>query len=355
MNQDQRQTEAPVGARLDTALALRGRGAHLMANAGTSDVLPRAYPVEILGNAKGGFLAHFPDLPEAGETAGLDAADVLARLPAKLLNSLRQRVRNSQALPQPSPAKDRPLVAIAVEALPSLLLHQRMLAAGLDDAEVERRMQAQGHCSVAELRDPVAAADTSRPHMPCLELVMLALWVVDGGNSDEAFTATGVYEDLDVLTWSHRQAALLTLALAGVEAPGLQVANAVDELGSVGRNIMQEVHSGLRRGTELLMEAMAVDAAMGTTGAAPATLLLRRAAEAFRQAEAHLDLDNLPDIRLDEIWRDARWITTTRLEVLGLSIAPVPLECPLSIEAALEALTSTDVTTAALKRVLRVA
>ncbi len=52
---------------------------------------------------------------------------------------------------------------------------------------------------------------------------------------------------------------------------------------------------------------------------------------------------------LDEVWRDARCLTAARLEVLGLSIDPVPLECPISFELAFGRLTGTDITPAVLE------
>lgn len=158
MSQDRQQVERSIGVRLDTALAQHGQGCPLHHR--TGDELPCAYPVEILGDAASGFVARFPDLPEAAETTGLDAAEVLTRLPLALLHGLRQCTRDGRALPRPGEARGRPQITVAVEALPSLLLHQRMLLAGLDDAEVERRMDAQGDWSVAELRDPITAVDT---------------------------------------------------------------------------------------------------------------------------------------------------------------------------------------------------
>ncbi len=346
MSGDEHQVEAPVGVRFDTALARQDRDI-LPVRAG--DEVPRAYPVEILGDAARGFVARFPDLPEAAETTGLDAAEVLQRLPLVLLHGLRQRIRDGMALPRPGEAAGRPEIAVAVEALPSLLLHQRMLSAGLDDAEVERRIDAQGSWSVAALRDPVAAVDPAEGATFCIELVMLALWVVDGGDRQAAFPVPGDQQAGDVIAWSRRQAALLTLALAGAEAPGLQCADAVDELRDVGLVMLRSVRDNWERGIQLVMEAMALDAAMGKAGAVPTTLLLRRAAEAFRGAETHADPGILSRIDPDEVWRDARRLTAARLEVLGLSIDPVPLECPISFELAFRRLTSTDITPAVLE------
>jgi hypothetical protein len=103
------------------------------------------------------------------------------------------------------------------------------------------------------------------------------------------------------------------------------------------------------QGIQLLMAAMALDAAMGPAGAVPTTLLLRRAAEAFRGAETHADRGILLRISRDEVWHEARCLTAARIELLGLSIDPVPLDCPISFESAFRDFTSTDITPAVLQ------
>ena len=350
MTDDRRWAEALPGARLDAALDRLGDGVPLaaMAPEGNGADLPRAYPAEISLGAAGGLVARFPDLPEAGETLGREATEVLARLPRMLLEGLQHLVRQGRALPAPSAAQGRPLVEIPVEALPRLLLHQRMLAASLDDAEVERRLGGVPGWSVAALRDPLVPIQRPEPRGFDLDLVMAALWVVGGGDRDAAFGPRHPRDKRDDLAWSRRQAALLALTLAGVAAPGLEVASAVDELGSVGSNMLHQGRDHLTRGVQLLMEAMAVQAAMGPAGEAAATLLLRRAAEGFRWAGDYLDEGSRPYVELDALWGEARGITASRLERLGLSIDPVSLRCPMALKGLLEVFSDSDITLAAL-------
>lgn len=352
MNDDQQSGEPSLGARLDAALdwrlADRSKG-HATASVGRDEELPRAYPAEILEDAAGSFVASFPDLPEAPSTAGPDATDVLARLPRALLTGLGQVVREGRPMPVPSEAQGKTLIVIPTEALPRLLLHQRMLAAGLDDAEVERRLGSVPGWSVAVLRDPLVPTGRRKPNSFDLDLVMAALWVVQGGSREGAFGPVPVPEGRDDLQWSHGQAALLTLTLAGVKVPGLEVARVVDELGDAGAIGLCKGHEHLTRGVQLLMEAMAVQAAMGPGGEAAVTLLLRRAAEGLFGAKTYLKASRQPYINLVEIWREARWITVSRLENIGLSAYVVPPLCPVPLDVLLRTFSSSDIRPAVLQ------
>jgi predicted RNase H-like HicB family nuclease len=344
---------ASAGARLDAALDQRradlpGGTSMTSRSQDDGDELPRAYPAEIVRDDAGLVVAHLPDLPEAPEVRGATPEEVLGRLPLALLTGLRGVVREGRPMPPPSPAQDRPLIEIPVEALPRLLLHQRMLAAGLDDAAVERRLGSVPGWSVALLRDPMVPIERPEPNQFDTDLVMAALWAVAGRRREAAFGPPGAGEEADDMTWSRQQAALLTLRLAGTAAPGLQVASVVDEVGSVGSTLMCAAEDHLRRGVQLLMEALAVRAAMGRAGEAPATLLLRRAAEAFFWADTHLNRGNLPHISLAETWTEARELTDTRLERLGLSIDAVPQQCPLDLKVLLDTYSDSDITLDAL-------
>ena len=178
---------------------------------------------------------------------------------------------------------------------------------------------------------------------------MAALWVVQGGSREEAFGPIPLPEGRDDLRWSHCQAALLALTIAGVEAPGLEVASAVDELGSVSATILHQGRDHLTRGVQLLMEAMAVQVAMGPGGEAVVALLQRRAAEGFHSAWAYLDAGHQPYISLVEIWREARWITVSRLKNVSLSGEMVPQQCPVTLEVLLSTFSNSDIRPAALR------
>jgi antitoxin HicB len=96
------------------------------------------YPV-VVEVAADGVTVTFPDVPEAITCADTEAA-ALARAAEALVTALSFYVEDNRAIPAASPAQGRPVVAVpALEAV-KLALNDSMVAAGMSNAELARRM-----------------------------------------------------------------------------------------------------------------------------------------------------------------------------------------------------------------------
>jgi antitoxin HicB len=111
-----------------------------------------AYPVDILEEADG-VTVTFPDVPEA-ITCGATRSEALARAEDALVTALSFYTDAARALPAPSIAHDRAVVTVPPLVAAKLALHDAMLAAGLSNVELGRRLGLDEK-AVRRLRDPL--------------------------------------------------------------------------------------------------------------------------------------------------------------------------------------------------------
>ena len=115
------------------------------------------FPVKITAITDGppkehGFLATFPDLPEANtwgdtrEEALINAADCLEE-------ALAGRIVERDAVPEPSPARGRPTVAPGGLIASKAALYLALRDSGLKSADLARRMKVQPSV-ITRLLDP---------------------------------------------------------------------------------------------------------------------------------------------------------------------------------------------------------
>jgi len=99
-----------------------------------------AYPVELTADVEGGFIVRVPDLPEI-VTQGDDRREALAAAGDAIDEALAGRIHLGENIPEPSPAKGRPLVAasgiMTAKAALSTALHE----AGVSQVELARRLE----------------------------------------------------------------------------------------------------------------------------------------------------------------------------------------------------------------------
>ena len=94
----------------------------------------------------------FDDLP--GATFGVSEAEALARAEDLLETALSFYTDEATATPKPAPARGRPLVHPRPLVAAKLALHDAMLAAGLSNVELGRRLDLDEK-AVRRLRDPL--------------------------------------------------------------------------------------------------------------------------------------------------------------------------------------------------------
>ncbi len=97
-----------------------------------------AYPVEITHDGDT-MLLNFPDIPEA-ITFGGDEAEALLQGQDALETALEMYVDDRRAIPVPSPADGRPLVAPSALAQAKLGLYDQMRQQHIKKAELARRL-----------------------------------------------------------------------------------------------------------------------------------------------------------------------------------------------------------------------
>lgn len=98
-----------------------------------------AYPVEIEQDEEGWFLATFPDIPEAA-TDDRDRDAALNAAADALLTALGGYVEARRPIPQPSPARGRPLIHLPPLVAAKIALHHAMVEADISNSELARRM-----------------------------------------------------------------------------------------------------------------------------------------------------------------------------------------------------------------------
>jgi len=112
-----------------------------------------AYPYDMTPQPEGGFTVTFPDVPEAiteGDTVG----EACERAEDALVTALSFYTDDGQKLPVPSVAGGRPVAIVPPLVAAKLALHDAMLAAGLSNVELARRMDLDEK-AVRRLRDPL--------------------------------------------------------------------------------------------------------------------------------------------------------------------------------------------------------
>jgi antitoxin HicB len=112
-----------------------------------------AFPYEMQPQPEGGFTVTFPDVPEAiteGDTAG----EARARAEDALVTALSFYTDAARSTPHPSPARGRPVALVPPLVAAKLALHDAMLAAGISNVELGRRLDLDEK-AVRRLRDPL--------------------------------------------------------------------------------------------------------------------------------------------------------------------------------------------------------
>jgi antitoxin HicB len=112
-----------------------------------------AYPYELAAQPEGGFTVTFPDLPEA-VTQGEDEDEAAAMAEDALVTALSFYTDNAERLPRPSAARGRPVAYVPPLVAAKLALHDAMLAAGVSNVALERRLGTDEK-TVRRLRDPL--------------------------------------------------------------------------------------------------------------------------------------------------------------------------------------------------------
>jgi antitoxin HicB len=112
-----------------------------------------AYPYDMEPQPEGGFTVTFPDVPEA-ITEGDAAEEAAERAEDALVTALSFYTDDARPLPAPSAVRGRPVATVPSLVAAKLALHDAMLAAGVSNVELGRRLS-QEEKAVRRLRDPL--------------------------------------------------------------------------------------------------------------------------------------------------------------------------------------------------------
>jgi antitoxin HicB len=99
---------------------------------------PIAYPARLDAEEDGGYVVTFPDF-EAGVTQGDDREEALAQAADLLETMVANYMAEGWDLPEPSPARGRPLVRLAPLVAAKAELFRAMRQMGIDKAELAHR------------------------------------------------------------------------------------------------------------------------------------------------------------------------------------------------------------------------
>lgn len=100
----------------------------------------QAYPVNLRPNGQGGFIARFPDIPEALTEADT-RTEVLELAQDALVVALSGYLDHRQDIPPPSPAKrGQASVALPPSIALKLAIYQAMRDQGVSQSELARRL-----------------------------------------------------------------------------------------------------------------------------------------------------------------------------------------------------------------------
>jgi antitoxin HicB len=112
-----------------------------------------AYPYDLTLQPEGGFTVTFPDVPEA-ITQGETEEEAATMAEDALVTALSFYTDASQPLPHPSPSRGRKLAHVPPLVAAKLLLHDTMLAAGVSNVDLARRLGVDEKVA-RRLRDPL--------------------------------------------------------------------------------------------------------------------------------------------------------------------------------------------------------
>ena len=126
-----------------------------------------AYPVDVV-EAADGVTITCPDVPEM-VTGGTTRGEAVERAADALVTALSLYVDDGRPLPRPSAGHGRPVVSVTALEATKLALHDAMLAAGLSNVELGRKLGLDEK-SVRRLRDPL-----HRSHIGTVEAALRAL------------------------------------------------------------------------------------------------------------------------------------------------------------------------------------
>ena len=127
-----------------------------------------AYPIEVLEEPDG-ITVTSPDVPEMITGGWGDLAANLNAAKDALVTALSFYTDTDRPLPAPSPARGRMVVTVPALVAAKLALHDAMLASGLSNLELGRRLGVDEK-AVRRLRDPL-----HRSHIDAVEQALRAL------------------------------------------------------------------------------------------------------------------------------------------------------------------------------------
>jgi hypothetical protein len=139
------------------------------------------------------------------------------------------------------------------------------------------------------------------------------------------------YED-DIYAWSRHQAAVLH-RMAGTPAAlpnDFDIENVAEEIETLGRSELQSVESHLVRMLEHVIKATSSPAAY------PATMWQADVTREQGDAENRYRPSMRQALDLERVWRRARRVAAAALESHGEAMAPLPEECPFTLEELLD-------------------
>src|SRR5271167_3950585 len=112
-----------------------------------------AYPYELTAQPEGGFTVTFPDVPEA-ITQGETEDEAAAMAEDALVTALSFYTDDAKPVPHPSPLRGRRVAHVPPLVAVKLVLHDAMLAAGVSNAVLARRLRVDEKVA-RRLRDPL--------------------------------------------------------------------------------------------------------------------------------------------------------------------------------------------------------
>jgi antitoxin HicB len=98
-----------------------------------------AYPVKLDPAQEGGFIVNFADFPE-GWSEGDNREQALAQAADLLETMVANYIAEDWDLPEPSPARGRPVVRLAPLVAVKAEVHRAMRQSGIDRADLARRL-----------------------------------------------------------------------------------------------------------------------------------------------------------------------------------------------------------------------
>jgi antitoxin HicB len=126
-----------------------------------------AWPVEVLEEPEG-ITVTCPDVPEL-VTCGGTLPDALDSAIDALVSALSFYTDEGRKLPSPSPSRGRHVVTVPALIAAKLALHEAMVAAGISNTELGRRLGTDEK-AIRRLRDPLHGSKIERVEAALREL-----------------------------------------------------------------------------------------------------------------------------------------------------------------------------------------